>query len=53
MASRLRAAHVPVREVYYDGVSHAMLVASLSSSLTRLAPTLDAVEAFVRSDGGR
>jgi acetyl esterase/lipase len=53
LAARLRAAHVPVREVYYDGVSHATLVASLSNSLKRLAPTLDAVEAFVRSDGGR
>ncbi|MDB5798527.1 MAG: esterase [Paucimonas sp.] len=53
MASKLRAAHVPVREVYYDGVTHTTLVASLSNSLVRLAPTLDAVEAFVRSDGGR
>jgi acetyl esterase/lipase len=53
MAAKLRALHVPVREVYYDGVSHTTLVASLSSSLTRLAPTLDAVEDFVRSNGGR
>jgi acetyl esterase/lipase len=53
MAARLRANHVPVRALYYDGVSHATLVASLSSSLKGLAPTLDAVEAFVRSDGGR
>jgi acetyl esterase/lipase len=53
LASRLRAARVPVREMYYDRVSHTTLVASLSSSLRGLAPTLDAVEAFVRSDGGR
>ena len=53
LASKLRAVNVPVREVYYDGVSHTTLVASLSSSLRGLAPTLDAVEAFVRSDGGR
>ena len=53
MANRLRAAHVPVRELYYDGVTHTTLVASLSSTLHKLAPTLDAVEAFVRSDGGR
>lgn len=53
MAAKLRAAHVPVRELYYDGVTHTTLVASLSNSLKRLAPTLDAVEAFVRSDGGR
>lgn len=53
MAAKLRAAQVPVRELYYDGVTHTTLVASLSSSLQRLAPTLAAVEAFVRSDGGR
>ena len=53
MAAKLRAAHVPVREIYYDGVSHTTLVASLSSALRKLAPTLDAVDAFVRSDGGR
>ena len=53
LAAKLRTVNVPVREVYYDGVSHTTLVASLSSALRRLAPTLDAVEAFVRSDGGR
>lgn len=53
LAARLQAAGVPVRTAYYDGVSHATLVASLSTTLRGLAPTLDAVEAFVRSDGGR
>lgn len=53
MAARLRAAQVPVREVYYDGVGHAALVATLSTSLRGLAPTLDAVEAFVRGEAGR
>lgn len=53
MAAQLRAAQVPVREVYYDGVSHTTLVASLSTTLRRLVPTLDAIEEFVRSDGGR
>lgn len=53
LATRLREKHVPVRELYYDGVNHATLVASLSRSLHTLAPTLDAVEDFVRSDGGR
>lgn len=53
LATRLRSAHVPVQELYYDGVNHVTLVASLSAPLRRLAPTLDAVEAFVRSDGGR
>lgn len=53
LATRLRGAGVPVRTAYYDGVNHATLVASLSSTLRGLAPTLDAVEAFVRSGGGR
>lgn len=53
LAARLQAAGVPVQTAYYDGVSHATLVASLSTTLRGLAPTLDAVEAFVRSDGGR
>ena len=53
MAARLRTYHVPVRELYVDGVGHATLVASLSNSLKGLAPTLDAVERFVRSDAGK
>ena len=53
MAASLLAHHVPVRALYVDGVGHATLVVSLSNSLKGLAPTLDAVEAFVRSDGGR
>jgi acetyl esterase/lipase len=52
LAARLRAAGVPVTEAYYDGVGHATLVASLSNSLRRLAPTLDAVTAFVRGGTG-
>ncbi|KQQ96726.1 alpha/beta hydrolase [Massilia sp. Leaf139] len=48
MAASLRARQVPVRERYYDGVSHTTLVASLSTSLKGLAPTLAEVEAFVR-----
>lgn len=54
LAEKLRAAGVPVHEQYYEGVNHVTLVASLSSSpLRRLAPSLDAIEDFVRSDGGR
>jgi acetyl esterase/lipase len=49
LARKLRAAGVPVRDVYYDGVSHTTLVASLSTTLRRLAPTLDAIDDFVRS----
>ena len=47
LAAKLRTAGVPVRELYYGGVNHYTLVASLSSPLQRLAPTLDAVQAFV------
>lgn len=54
LAHKLRAAGVPVQEEYYEGVNHLTLVASLSSSpLRRLAPSLDAIERFVRSDGAR
>jgi acetyl esterase/lipase len=51
LAARLRAAGVPVREMVVDGVGHATLAASLSSTLHGLAPTLDAIDAFVRSAG--
>lgn len=53
LADRMRNAGVAVREEYYDNVNHATLVATLSSTLSRLAPSLDAIEDFVRSDGGR
>jgi acetyl esterase/lipase len=49
LARRLRARGVPVKEVYYDGVSHTPLVASLAAPLRSLAPTLDAIDQFVRS----
>ena len=49
LAKRLRARGVPVKEVYYDGVSHTTLVASLAAPLRTLAPTLDAIDQFVRS----
>jgi acetyl esterase/lipase len=53
LAQKLRADGVPVREVYYDRIGHAELVATLSSTLKGLAPTLDAIQDFVCSDGGR
>ncbi|WLI87654.1 alpha/beta hydrolase [Massilia sp. R2A-15] len=48
LAKRLRARGVSVEEIYYDGVNHATLVASLATPLRKLAPTLDAVDKFVR-----
>jgi acetyl esterase/lipase len=53
LATAMRATGVPVQEVYFDGVNHVTLLGSLSSSLKALAPTLDTVQAFVDSDGGR
>ncbi|MES2148663.1 MAG: alpha/beta hydrolase [Pseudomonadota bacterium] len=53
LARKLRGAGVPVRELYFDGVGHASLVASLAAPLQLLAPTLDVVEQFIASDGGR
>ena len=53
MASKMRAAGVPVREVYFDRVNHVTLVGTLATPLKGLAPTLDVVQAFVDSDGGR
>ena len=53
LARKMRAAGVPVREVYFDRVNHVTLVGSLSASLKALAPTLDVVQSFVDSDGDR
>ena len=53
LARRLRAAGVPVQEIYFDGTSHTTLIAAMSRPLRSLAPVLEAVERFVASDGGR
>jgi acetyl esterase/lipase len=53
LARRLRGAGVKVDEQYFDGVSHATLVASIAAPLRALAPTLDAITRFVLSDGDR
>ncbi len=53
LATRLRAQGVGVEEVYYDHVNHVTLVGSLATPLRLLAPTLDTIEKFVASDGGR
>ena len=47
LATALRALQRPVTETYFDKVSHTTLVASLASPLRMLAPTLDAVSAFI------
>lgn len=53
LAARLRAQGVPVEEIYYDGVNHVTLVASIAAPLRMLAPTLDAVATFIDGDAGR
>ena len=53
LAATLRTLGVPVTELYVDRIGHATLVASLAGPLRKLAPTLDAIEQFIDSDGGR
>ena len=49
LAARLRGHGVAVTEIYYDGVTHTTLVGSIAAPLRGLAPTLDAIDAFVRN----
>jgi acetyl esterase/lipase len=53
LATSLRAASVPVDEVYFDSTSHASLIGAFAWPLRGLAPVLDKVVAFIDSDGGR
>lgn len=53
MANKLRASGVVVTELYFDRTSHASLIATMAWPLRGLAPLLDNVEQFVKSDGGR
>lgn len=49
LASKLRAAGVPVQDRYYSRTGHATLVATLSRPMRGLAPVLDEVTAFVKA----
>lgn len=49
LASKLRAAGVPVQDLYYSRTSHATLVATLSRPMRGLAPVLDEVTSFVNA----
>ena len=53
LAARLRANNVYVKEIYYDGVNHVTLVGALAAPLRLLAPALDDIDAFIKSDAGR
>ncbi|MEG1325344.1 MAG: alpha/beta hydrolase, partial [Janthinobacterium sp.] len=52
LAKALRALHRPVTETYFDHVGHATLVATLAAPLRRLAPTMDAISAFIDANSG-
>lgn len=53
LAKSLRALGVTVGEAYYQRTDHATLVAALAFPLRGLAPVLDSVEYFVKTDGQR
>ena len=53
LAAKLRGVGVPVQEMYFDRTSHTSLIGSLARPLRGLAPTLDLIERFVKSDAGR
>lgn len=48
LATKLRAAGVPVEAFYFTRTSHATLVASISRPLRWLAPVLERVTAFIK-----
>lgn len=53
LASKLRASGVPVQEHYYDRVNHLTLVGSLAAPLRFLAPALDDIERWVKTDSAQ
>lgn len=53
LATRLREVGVPVREVFYPGVSHLMLVGSLAALFRGFAPVLRDVADFVNDASGQ
>ena len=49
LASKLRAAGVPVQDRYYSRTGHATLVATLSRPMRGLAPVLEEISVFVKT----
>ncbi|MHC8322542.1 alpha/beta hydrolase [Pseudomonas sp. GB2N2] len=49
LARKLRAAGVPVQDLYFSRPGHATLVASLSRPMRGLAPVLEQIAAFVKA----
>jgi acetyl esterase/lipase len=53
LSQQLRAAGVGVTELYFDRTSHESLIGTIAWPLRGLAPVLDRIDNFVKSDGGR
>ena len=53
LTEKLRGVGVAVTEVYFENTSHATLIGAISWPLRGLAPVLDTVVRFVKTDGGR
>jgi acetyl esterase/lipase len=53
LASKLRAAGVPVQDLYYSRPNHITLVATLSRPLRSLAPVLKQVVGFIKHTPGQ
>ncbi|HEY8099447.1 MAG TPA: alpha/beta hydrolase [Burkholderiaceae bacterium] len=53
LSKQLRASGVGVTEMYFDSTNHENLIGTMAWPLRGLAPVLDQVEHFVKSDGGR
>lgn len=53
MAGKLRTNGVEVEEIYYDNVNHVTLVGTIAAPLRLLAPTLDVIDNFIKTDAGR
>ncbi|MGZ3159309.1 MAG: alpha/beta hydrolase [Burkholderiaceae bacterium] len=53
LAKHLRGLGVSVTELYFDSTSHTTLIGTMAWPLRGLAPVLDDVVRFVKSDGGR
>ncbi|KTB76689.1 alpha/beta hydrolase [Pseudomonas syringae] len=49
LAQKLRAADVPVRDLYFSRTNHGTLVGAFAKLLSRLAPVADEVEMFVNN----
>ncbi|RMU91199.1 Esterase/lipase/thioesterase protein [Pseudomonas coronafaciens pv. coronafaciens] len=48
LAQKLRAAGVPVRDLYFSRTNHGTLVGAFAKLLSRLAPVVDEVDMFVK-----